>query len=120
MTGNKFNIRTTTISGGLRPNLAETIVSVLTITNLTILDSGSYNCRAVNPINSVLLPAPYSLTVVPPDYCSPNPCLNGGRCTSGPTGFQCECQGQFNGTICDMGTQVKIIKLFNNWVFKWQ
>lgn len=104
--GDKFNIRMMTLQGGLRPSVSETIVSVLTVTNLTASDAGDYSCRAVNPISSATLPTPYTLTVLPPpppNFCSPNPCQNGGQCTSGLTTFQCTCQGNFNGTTCDTG-----------------
>jgi uncharacterized membrane protein len=32
--------------------------------------------------------------------CSPNPCLNGGTCTSGPNAFSCACKPGFAGLLC--------------------
>jgi len=35
------------------------------------------------------------------DHCSPNPCLNGGSCTSYPAvGYICACATGYNGTNC--------------------
>ena len=106
LSGGKFEVETMTLAEGLRPDLMETAVSVLTISNLSPLDSGEYTCRGSNSVNSVFLPTAFSLTVVsptPPDFCSPNPCLNGGTCTSGSTMFQCRCMDQYTGITCDIG-----------------
>ena len=35
------------------------------------------------------------------DHCDPNPCLNGGICTSGMDSFTCSCQGDFTGERCE-------------------
>jgi len=40
-------------------------------------------------------------TVTDIDYCDTITCLNGGTCTSMQSGFQCECQAPFEGTLCD-------------------
>ena len=83
-----------------------TIASVLTVSDLTPSDAGSYNCRASNSIASVSLQMPYVLSVTPVtiDYCSPNnPCQNGGRCMSRQDTFQCDCSGTgYTGITCDM------------------
>ena len=95
---NKFEIENTTLSGG------QTAISVLTISNLSVLDSGNYTCRASI---SHQLPDPFSLTVEPlppPDFCSPNPCLNGGHCTSTSSSFQCECLELFVGQTCEVAS----------------
>jgi len=35
------------------------------------------------------------------DYCSPNPCKNGGACADGINSFACDCTGTgFDGTTC--------------------
>ena len=45
------------------------ITSILTITDLTGFDNGSYSCRAVNEANiGVILDTPYQLTVVRRKY----------------------------------------------------
>lgn len=109
LSGGKFEVETMTLAEGLRSDLLETAVSVLTINNLSPLDDGEYTCRASNSVNNVFLPTAFSLTVVPPpppDFCSPDPCLNGGACTSGSTSFQCRCTDQFTGVTCDVGMWV--------------
>lgn len=102
LTGNKFEV----VSSTLPSNDGETAVSMLTVNDLSSQDSGNYTCRASNGVDSVFLPLSYSLTVLPsppPNFCSPNPCLNGGRCISGSFFFQCQCQAEFTGIICDIG-----------------
>ncbi len=37
------------------------------------------------------------------DLCDPNPCQNGGMCTSMGNTFTCVCPPEFTGTICDNG-----------------
>lgn len=34
------------------------------------------------------------------DNCSPNPCLNGGKCINGKNWFLCECTAGFTGPEC--------------------
>ena len=34
------------------------------------------------------------------DLCNPNPCSNGGQCTSTGTGFKCTCPPPFIGLTC--------------------
>ena len=34
------------------------------------------------------------------DVCSPNPCQNGGTCTSTPGGFKCACHWWYTGEDC--------------------
>jgi uncharacterized membrane protein len=34
------------------------------------------------------------------NYCSPNPCLNGGSCTNTTTGYTCACTGGWGGATC--------------------
>ena len=34
------------------------------------------------------------------DYCSPNPCKNGGTCVDQSTG-QCSCKTGFDGIVCE-------------------
>jgi hypothetical protein len=36
----------------------------------------------------------------PSDHCSPNPCLNGGTCENGASGFTCECPPGYTGPTC--------------------
>lgn len=80
------------------------VVSVLTISRLTAGDSGNYSCRAFNNISSTSLPMPYTLMVnhVAIDYCSSDPCQNGGQCTSGANSFMCSCMTGWTGLTCDM------------------
>ncbi len=98
--GSKFQIdsRTDLDSDGV-----VSVVSSLTVSKLSPKDTGNYTCRAFNNISSASLPVPYVLTVIPVtiDYCSPNPCQNGGRCTSGLETFECECAEGFTGITCD-------------------
>ena len=84
------------------------ILSVLTVSELNSRDAGSYSCRAFNNISSTSLQTPYTLTVIPAtiDYCTPNPCQNGGRCTNGQDSFTCRCLDGFTGITCDQGIQV--------------
>ena len=35
------------------------------------------------------------------DDCAPNPCLNGGSCTSLPVGYSCQCPAGFSGPSCE-------------------
>ena len=44
----------------------------------------------------------FDTTYITGDYCDPNPCFNGGTCTSGDTGFTCTCLPEFSGARCDM------------------
>eukprot|EP00118_Oscarella_pearsei_P007970 m.40098 g.40098 ORF g.40098 m.40098 type:complete len:2143 (+) comp32899_c1_seq1:130-6558(+) len=37
----------------------------------------------------------------PVDYCSPDPCLNGGSCQMTKDGYQCTCTSGFKGKNCD-------------------
>ena len=103
--GGKITVTTMTVMGALRPSLSQSVVSTLRIRNVTESDMGEYNCRATNGDGSVVLPTPFSLSVnepPPTDFCTPNPCQNGGQCSSDATTFSCTCQGQFFGTTCDM------------------
>lgn len=114
LAADKFEIVMSILPVGLRPKIAETAVSVLTISRLSQIDTGNYSCRASNAVNSVFLPTPYSLTIrvpPPPNFCSLDPCLNGGLCVSGSTSFKCECQNFFTGIICDIGMYVLLILL---------
>ena len=36
-----------------------------------------------------------------PDFCLPNPCLNGVTCTNGKTNYTCNCPKGYNGDICE-------------------
>ena len=38
------------------------------------------------------------------DACEPNPCLNGGTCTSTTDSFSCTCAAQFTGVTCQIGS----------------
>ena len=40
------------------------------------------------------------------DPCVPDPCLNGGTCSSTLVTFTCECTAQYMGVICDIGKTV--------------
>lgn len=98
--GVKFQIISNSAAEGLRPNLMESVSSVLTIMDLSPRDSGNYTCRAFNFISSAILSQPFSLTVLPPplpDICASNPCQNGGVCIPGLTFLLCEC---LDGITC--------------------
>lgn len=81
-----------------------TVTSFLTVSALVPSDSGNYTCRAFNNRASVSLDMPYVVTVTPRviDYCTPDPCQNNGRCTSGPNSFKCNCTEGWSGMTCDM------------------
>ena len=102
--GSKIQINSASSSDG---NGDVTVNSFLTVSSLSPKDSGNYSCRAFNNISSTSLQMPYVLTVTPAtvDHCTPNPCQNGGRCTSGSLSFTCECAEGFTGLTCDTGTQ---------------
>ena len=36
------------------------------------------------------------------DFCTPNPCQNGGSCTRLTDGFNCSCIKAFKGSTCDV------------------
>jgi len=38
--------------------------------------------------------------VTPANYCSPNPCQNGGTCNNGASGYTCTCAPGYSGTTC--------------------
>lgn len=87
-----------------------TVVSILTVTQLSPRDAGDYNCRALSSISSASLIMPYVVTVTPAtnNYCSPNPCQNSGQCTSMSRSFVCECADGYTGLTCDTGILVNI------------
>ena len=35
------------------------------------------------------------------DPCHPNPCLNGGTCKQNGNGFDCLCEVQYTGSVCE-------------------
>ena len=35
------------------------------------------------------------------DPCHPNPCLNGGTCKQNGNGFDCMCEVQYTGSVCE-------------------
>ena len=35
------------------------------------------------------------------DPCHPNPCLNGGTCKRNGNGFDCLCEVQYTGSVCE-------------------
>jgi hypothetical protein len=41
-------------------------------------------------------------TVLPPNNCAPNPCLNGGGCVSSASGYTCTCTQPYIGTNCEI------------------
>ena len=85
-----------------------TFLSFLTVSSLNPRDAGDYNCRAFNNLSSISLEMPYDLTVIPAiiDYCTPDPCQNGGRCTFGVETFVCHCTDGYTGITCDQGEYV--------------
>ena len=36
-----------------------------------------------------------------PDFCHPNPCLNGGSCANGKTNYTCNCPKGYTGEVCE-------------------
>ena len=62
----RLSVSGETLSSGLRPNIAESRRSTLTISDLSERDSGSYSCRASNQVGMTAeLREPYRLTVAP-------------------------------------------------------
>ena len=60
---NRLSVETTTLPG-LRPYITESRRSVLTISDLTVKDSGRYSCKATNGIGTdAVLQDPYRLDV---------------------------------------------------------
>ena len=60
---NRLSVETTTLPG-LRPYITESRRSVLTISDLTVKDSGRYSCKATNGIGTdAVLQDPYQLDV---------------------------------------------------------
>ena len=37
------------------------------------------------------------------DFCSPNPCSNGGKCEHDALGFVCKCPKGYSGDTCERG-----------------
>lgn len=54
-------------------------------------------CRACDLANPI---GPYCDILV--DFCSTNPCQNGGRCINTATTFRCECGTSFWGDLCEI------------------
>jgi hypothetical protein len=50
--------------------------------------------------DAALRPA-LAVCYTPPNHCAPNPCLNGGTCTSLPVGYSCQCAAGFSGANCE-------------------
>ena len=44
------------------------------------------------------------------DYCSPNPCLNGGTCTDDASRYMCSCPVGYSGYNCGTSDQVTVTK----------
>ena len=109
------------------------VESVLTITDLREKDNGSYSCSAQsgNTLPSILV-TPFQLSVSKrkqlffqkfkisltllcmwmyvvnsPDYCSSNPCNNGGTCRNKQNVFQCVCTTRYTGMRCNEGNYHK-------------
>ena len=61
---NRLSVETRTTLPGLRPYITESRRSVLTISDLTVKDSGRYSCKATNGIGTdAVLQDPYQLDV---------------------------------------------------------
>lgn len=70
----RFSVSEETVQSGLRPDITERRRSVLTISDLSVRDSGRYSCKATNEIGTTAeLRAPYQLIVNPGEcvYCHP-------------------------------------------------
>jgi len=48
-----------------------------------------------------LRPALTITYATPDDHCSPNPCLQGGTCTNGWSGYTCQCPPGYAGARCE-------------------
>ena len=57
------------------------------------------------------------------DSCTPNPCLNGGMCTSnGFGGFTCQCLPGYSGQRCEdrkKSTESLVVHVFSMFVLLW-
>ncbi|XP_078578459.1 uncharacterized protein LOC144863280 [Branchiostoma floridae x Branchiostoma japonicum] len=72
--------------------------AVLEITNMTQADIGTYLCTADNGYATDYKAVDISMKEI--DYCSRNPCKNGGTCTNRASGFQCACPAGYEGDTC--------------------
>eukprot|EP00794_Sanderia_malayensis_P004747 gene4747-5371_t len=54
---------------------------------------GSYQCDTA--LDEIIL----NSTLI--NHCSPNPCQNGGSCTSSSSGYTCSCQAGYTGVNCE-------------------
>ena len=62
----RFSVSGQIMRPGLRPDITERNQSVLTISDLSVRDSGRYSCKATNEIGTTAeLRAPYQLIVNP-------------------------------------------------------
>ena len=105
--GKKYTLQEGVEAGGLRDNINETAISMITMTHATRSDSGLYVCTATNKKGlGDVIDVPFNLSVIPVlplNYCGTKPCLNGATCESGATTFLCKCTANFKGMICDEG-----------------
>ena len=105
--GKKYEVKNLTLAGGLRSNINETASSVLTVLGVLEGDAGLYVCTASNGRGqSDVIDMPFNLSVIPappPNYCDPNPCLNGATCESGAATFVCKCTDSYKGMTCNEG-----------------
>ena len=47
------------------------------------------------------------------DHCNPNPCLNSGICIEQGNHFECLCENDYSGILCDISPcdSVRVLKL---------
>ena len=57
----------------------------------------------------ILCEANTTLMVADIDECSPNPCLNGGKCIDGENGHTCNCDAGFSGPNCETSRYILCI-----------
>ena len=55
----------------------------------------------------------YKRLLRPLDFCSSDPCTNGGTCFTGQTSFVCICSSRFTGQLCQTAGKVMILYMYN-------
>jgi len=104
----RLTVSTEIISSGVRPDIAESIRSILTISNLNEDDSGGYSCKASSSVGmDAVLQSPYQLTVTRGTY---------GYLFLIVSPHFCDVTMPSSGVICD--TKIDDIIITSPWAFQ--